>query len=366
MGRHAMNLVPMVGDNEDTGDRLISLRALVRRQKEAATRSGRVQEVMSTSDLTYLADMTDRGMMVSYLKDDIPITYPVLGKRRDTSTLARAGSGHGVDYRLNAARLIPQVAEGASYTTIDPSDESFEARTYKYGVNWPVTWETWLSDSRDMGLIAEYPASWGTSARYTQQYLFTAAYAHNTTLFTAGRGNYMSGAGSQLDADNLDAAIHAIRHFADPAGNVSVYAGPLYLVVPGTLEYTARALVESTSIVTGDAITLPANNNVRGRCTVVVDDFLETLDETYGTTGWYLFCSPAIRPALRYGFLRGYETPSIYVREADARMLFGGASDPFDGDFLTDEIAFKLRFTFGVDVADWRGAYHSTGEAEAE
>ncbi|MFA6652509.1 MAG: hypothetical protein WCS46_07535, partial [Bacteroidales bacterium] len=111
---------------------------------------------------------------------------------------------------------------------------------------------------------------------------------------------------------------------------------------------------------------IPVNNPAARSATVVVDPFLEAIDESYGTTGWYLFADPRIRPAVRYGFLRGYETPSIYVREADARLLFGGATDPFDGDFLTDEIAFKLRFTFGVDVADWRGAYHSTGEAASE
>jgi hypothetical protein len=365
MGLPAVSLVPPIVDEDTSGGREINVRTLVKRQQEAM-RSGRVQEVMSTSDLTYLADVIDRGLMVSYLDDSIPITYPMLGKRRDTTTLARAGSGHGVDYRLNAARLIPQVAEGADYTTIDPSDESFEAHTYKYGVNWPVTWETWLSDNRDLGLLMEYPQSWGLSARYTQQYLFTSAYAHNTTLFTAGQGNYMSGAGSNLTAENLATGVNAIRNFADPAGNVSVYAGPLYLVVPPTLEWTARALVESTVVTTGNTASIPVNNPAARSATVVVDPFLEAIDKSYGTTGWYLFADPRIRPAVRYGFLRGYETPSIYVREADARMLFGGATDPFDGDFLTDEIAFKLRFTFGVDAADWRGAYHSTGEAKAK
>jgi len=54
------------------------------------------------------------------------------------------------------------------------------------------------------------------------------------------------------------------------------------------------------------------------------------------------------------------------VKEADARMLLGGGSDPFDGAFLNDDIEFKVRFTFGVDEVDWRGGYKSTGEAAAE
>jgi hypothetical protein len=361
-----VQLAPMVDDAEDRKERVFNVSKFARATRKRIAQTGRVQETMGSSDFTYMADTIDRGTMVSYLDESIPITYPTLAKRRDTTKLVQGTNGVGVDYRLNAARVVDRVLEGGMYHTVDPSDESFEAHTYKFGFIWPITWEAWLADDRDLGFLMSYPQSFGLSARYTQQYLFTAAYAHNTTFFTAGRGNYMSGAGSQLDADNLDTAIHAIRNFADPAGNVSVYAGPLYLVVPGTLEFKARALVESTTIVTGDALTLPANNKVRGRCTVVVDDFLESLDETYGTTGWYLFADPRFRPAFRYGHLRGFDQPQVFLREADARMMAGGTADLFDGSFERDDIEMKLRFTFGVDEADWRGAYHSTGEAEAE
>lgn len=364
MGLPAVNIQPQVEDAP--GDRFIRMGALAKRARESAFRSGRVQEVMSTSDFTFMADLIDRGTLVSYLDESVPIIYPILGKRRDTTTLARAGSGHGVDYRLNAARQVPRVDEGGEYLTIDPSDESFEAHTYKYGCSWSLTWEAWLSDNRDLGVLMDYPQSFGLSARYTQQYLFTEAYCDSATLFTGAHGNYMSGAGSQLDATNLATAVHAIRNFTDPAGNVSVYAGPLYLVVPSTLELTARTLVESTVIVTGAALTLPANNATRNVATVLVDPFLEACSAANGTTAWYLFADPRFRPALRYGFLRGYEAPGVYVREGDVRPLMGSGVDPFDGDFLSDEIEFKLRFTFGVDEVDWRGGYKSTGEAAAE
>lgn len=364
MGLPAVNRIPQVEDAP--GDRFIRISSLAKRARESAVRSGRVQEVMSTSDFTFMADLIDRGTMVSYLDESVPILYPALGKRRDTTTLARAGSGHGVDYRLNAARLVPQVDEGGEYLSIDPSDESFEAHTYKYGCSWSLTWEAWLSDNRDLGLLMDYPQSFGLSARYTQQYLFTDKYANSATLFTVAHGNLMSGAGSQLDGTNLATAINAIRHFADPAGNVSVYTGPLYLVVPDSLEYTARPLVESTIITTGNTASVPVNNPVFRSVSVYVDPFLEAVSDANGTTAWYLFADPRFRPALRYGFLRGYETPGVYVREGDARPLMGAGVDPFDGDFLSDEIEFKLRFTFGVDEADWRGGYKSTGEAEEE
>jgi len=64
-------------------------------------------------------------------------------------------------------------------------------------------------------------------------------------------------------------------------------------VVPTTLELTARALVESQVVITGDALTMPANNQVRNSATVVVDHFLEAVSTANGTTAWYLFKDPA-------------------------------------------------------------------------
>ena len=42
----------------------------------------------------------------------------------------------------------------------------------------------------------------------------------------------------------------------------------------------------------------------------------------------------------------------------------GGASDPFEGTWLSDDIEFKLRFTFGADQLDYRGAIMMKGAAQ--
>ncbi len=354
-----VSIVPMVDSSEDSGGLLISARKLSAMARARAGRDAyRAQETLSSSDLAYMTDLIDRGTLVSYMDESIPITYPTLSKRRDTTDLTHGASGQGTDYRLNAARLIDRVLEGGMYHTVDPTQESYTAHTYKFGVIWPVTWEAWLRDGRDLALLREFPEAWGLSARYTQQYLFTSGYAYNTTLFTAGHGNLLE---LPLTGANLGAAISTIRNFTDPAGNISHYAGPLYLVVPSALEWTARPLVESTIVSTGGTTATPVNNPAFRSVNVVVDTFLDSIDTTYGTTGWYLFCDPRFRPAMRHGFLRGYEQPQIFVRESDARLMLGGSSDPFDGGFDADEIRFKCRFTFGVDTVDWRGALMSTG-----
>ena len=354
-------------DNEPglAGGDFISLNRVAEARRSAARNgSVRVTEVQTTSDFSYLADTMDRGLMVSYMDQTIPVSYDRIGYKRNTAELARAGGkGRGRDYQINAGRLIPQVHEKGEYLPIDATDTYYELLTHKYGCQWDLSFEAYLSDNRDLGLLRSYPQSWGLSARYTQEYVFTATWAAHPTFFSDARGNLNNDAGGALTGTTLAAGIAAIRNQTDPSGNVAPYAGPLFLVVPPALTLTAQTLVASSAVITGANVTIPADNPVQGAATVITNPFLPVLDDTYGDTGWYLFADPRIRPAVRYGFLNGYEQPEIFVQAAQAQRLLGGGSDPFDGTFLTDDIAFKLRFFFGADLLDYRGAYWSQGRA---
>ena len=359
----AIDLMAEVDANEKGmgGEGFVSLTRLIK----SARRTGRAQETMTTSDFTYMADLTDRGVMTGYLDDTVPISYPALGYKRNTSDLVRGVSGsqtgRGRDYRIDAVKTIPTVAEKGEYLPIDVAEEWYNFATRKYGCQFDVSWEAWLADGRDLGLLQGYPATWGLSTRYTQQQVFTTAYAGSTaTFFSVAHANLGTGA---LSEANLALGIAAIRTQATPAGNVSAYGGKLTLVVPPGLELTARQIVNSTLVVSGAGAARPELNMVAGAVNIVVDAFLPSIDTTQGTTAWYLFCDPRIRPAIRYGFLEGFEEPEIFVKAGEAQRLFGGNADPFDGTFLTDDIEFKLRFMFGADQVDYRGAYMSTGVA---
>lgn len=324
-------------------------------------RAGRVQEVMTTSDFAFMADLIDRGTKQGYLQEQVPVTWPMLGWRRDSATFEDSR-----DYEINAARLIPTVPEKGEYLPIDPTFAQYDWHMAKYGCQWDVSWEAWLRDGRDLNLLRDYPMSWGLSARYTREYVFTQTWAASAVLFTAGQGNLWAQADfasgdALLNAANLGEAIAQLRSFTDPAGNVAAYLGPLYLVVPPALEFTAKQLVNSQYNMGGLGVT-SENNTMYNAANVVVNHFLPTVDAVSGNQAWYLFCSPSLRPAVRYGYLRGYEEPEIFVKEADARALMGGSTDPFEGSFATDDIEFKLRFTFGTGLVDWRGAFMSLGD----
>lgn len=360
-------LIPQIDDGEKS---LAGAGAISLHKVAEVARTGNLQpiadrynvaEVMTTSDFAHLADTVDRGLMAGYINQAVPTSFERLGYRRDTRELARAGGkGQGKDYQIFAPRQIPVVAEKGEYLPIDPDQTYYNFATYKYGCQFDLSWEAWLADSRDLNMILEHPMSWGLSARYTQEYVFTSTWAANLAFFTAGNGNFADGAASALDAEALQAGITAIRNFTDPAGNVLPYTGRLTLVVPPSLEFAAKALVDPAFLRTGAFAALTDTLTV-GSLDLIVNPFLPVIDDTTGTTAWYLFAEPSLRPAVRYGYLQGYETPEIWMRDSDAQRMAGGGSDPFDGSFLDDDIAFKMRFTFGADLVDWRGAYMAAG-----
>ena len=346
-------------DDEATSSNGYTPRGTISLSRYAEAYRTRAEEVQTRSDFGYMADLVDRGVMAGYLDAAVPTTFETLGRRRDTTDLAGAHGGQGKNYSLHAPRAIPRVPEKGEYKPIDTQDESYEFRTYKYGCQWDISWEAYLRDNRDLGLLMEYPQSWGLSARYTQQLEFTSAFAGNLGFFTDARNNYADGQSSALDEDSLDAALTMLQGFTDPSGNILPYAGRVYLVVPPALERTARQLLNATFTINGSAVTL--SNLVNNTAELIVDPFLPAADPVTGQTAWYLFCDPAIRPAVRYGYLQGYDQPEIFVKAAEAQALFSGEEDPFAGTFLTDDVEFKLRFTWGVDLVNWRGAVMMAG-----
>lgn len=337
-------------------------------------RKGLVSEVMTTSDFAYMADLIDRGVMQGNLNESLPLVYETIGWRRDNRDFRAAR-----DYEINAARTIPRVEEKGEYKPLDPEISDYEFQVYKYGCQWDVSWEAWLSDGRDLRLIADYPPSLGLSARYTRAEEFTRAYAVGNPLLVAGRNwfnvaNPFASGNTALTPANLAQAITLMRSFPDASGNVRVYAGPLYLVVPPAQAILARQMAASNSAslewagfgnqgATSVQMTGPPQVTIAG---VVEDPFLPAVDPVNGNTAWYLFADPNFVPAIRYGYLVGYEQPEIWVRDSDARALMGGSEDPFAGSWATDDIEFKLRFTFGVGYAKWQGILGATGEGDEE
>jgi len=141
------------------------------------------------------------------------------------------------------------------------------------------------------------------------------------------------------------------------------------LVVPQHLAVTGEQLVTnvkslrigaggSTSSVQLNYADIPEwLRNMR----VAVNYYLPLVNTTSGKTTWFLFADPAVaRPAIEIGFLRGHESPEIFIKESDQRRL-GGGTDPMRGSFANDTVEYKVSHVLGGVAMDPKGAVVSNG-----
>lgn len=67
-------------------------------------------------------------------------------------------------------------------------------------------------------------------------------------------------------------------------------------------------------------------------------------------------------PVLSSNYLEGYETPSVWIRDSNARNLGGGDVDPMvDGDFDQDAVTTKVRHVHGATLLWGEAIGYSTG-----
>jgi hypothetical protein len=140
------------------------------------------------------------------------------------------------------------------------------------------------------------------------------------------------------------------------------------LVVPPALAITARNILNMTELrVTQSNNQLITRNWVAGELAdLVVNPWLPiiTTTGTVGATAWYLFADPGVgRPAVEIGFLRGNESPALFLKSPNAVRLGGGLVAAEDGSFETDGIDYKVRHVFGGTLMEPKAAVGSKGQA---
>jgi hypothetical protein len=70
-------------------------------------------------------------------------------------------------------------------------------------------------------------------------------------------------------------------------------------------------------------------------------------------TTWYLFADPGVgRPAMEMGFLRGHETPELFMKSSNSVRIGGGLTGAEEGSFENDGIDYKVRHVFGGGLLD--------------
>jgi hypothetical protein len=165
-----------------------------------------------------------------------------------------------------------------------------------------------------------------------------------------------------LTASNLLAAITALKSQKDFDGNPIMFS-KIILVVPQGKEVTAyqllsnnlliaTALTTSTQSTSGAAQIGTTSENVitKFNLEVVVNPWLDIVSgATYGPFSWYLFGAPSNGDCIRLN--------RLCQKMSDKVSLGGAPISPFEGDFDSDSIRWRIRHMFGGTTTDPRFAY---------
>jgi hypothetical protein len=323
------------------------------------------KEAMSTSDFPLLfGDVIDRMLLGAY--QDWPSTWQSYVRRgtvRDFRTVKRF-------YVDGGSSTLDPVKQGGEYPETGLTEGKYEYSVTKRGRAIPLTWETLVND--DLDAFRDIPQTLGRAGKMTEDKVATQLYVDPTgpdaTFFSAGNTNVITG-NPALSVAGLQTAMTVLASHTDTDGN-PIFINGVSLVVPPALKVVANNIINATEILAasgGGAGTgndqIRVANWMRNEVTPVVNPWLPIIDLLTGNTAWYVIANPAAgRPAMELGFLRGNESPQVFVKAPDQLRIGGGMAPVEDGDFATDSVRYKVRHVLGGSLMDPKMAVASTGD----
>jgi len=335
---------------KETVDLLTNAKGLKEHEREYL-----IKEALTTSDFPYLfGDVLDRQVLAAYKAVD-PVWKAFVRQStvKDFKTAYRFAITGGDQY-------LAEVGEKGEYLASERNEAKYEIAVKKYGRQFDISWETLIND--DLGALTDTPRRFGMAATRTEHRIVTGLYADNATLYqtAGGQGNRSTNA---LTIANLETALETMAAMTDANGE-PIMNRAKYLVVPPALEMTARQILTSATKMwvesAGGAATPYPTTNVVSQMglQLIVDPYLPVIDTTgSGATGWYLFADPKDIAALEVARLRGHERPEICMKASDKVKVGGGLLSPFEGDFATDNVFYRVRHVFGGTTLDFRATY---------
>lgn len=269
----------------------------------------------------------------------------------DFGSQANVPPGYSGD--THVAGALPTVAEYAPYPTIGFTASSQSLKVKKSGENLQISWEAVVTDG-DIGVLERVPSAFGRHAAGREDSEATKALVTptglNTGLFTGGTV-IAPGATAPLTLANLENALDLISR--QSYNGTSVQPASRYaLVVPQSLEMTARNILAITNVAeettSGSTVTsIERGNPVAGRVNLVVNEWITKINPS-ATAAWFLIPVPGTtdqNPPVLVNFLRGYETPELWVKDNAAYYLGGGKVPERRGSFDNDDYQIRVRHT---------------------
>lgn len=224
-------------------------------------------------------------------------------------------------------------------------EETFERSVDTFAKMFALTRKMIIND--DLGAFDDLRTRLGRGAARKFRRLFWETFINNSSFFTTGRGNYITGATTNLlvDGVGLQTGITAYRKLKSgdkKQVGVGTLGAPSMLLVPPELEFVAQKLY-----VSGNLSTQQDDNIHRNKYKPVVVNELSDSEYTGNSaTAWYLLGS-LLKPVV-VSFLNGQQNPTV---------------ESADADFNTLGVQFRGYHDFGVDMAEYLAGVKSKGAA---
>ncbi len=376
-----------------------------------------LSEALTTSDFgVYFGDVIDRSVLSNYA--ECPYTWDTYCYRASIqdfrqSKIFRMDRGAAVldgpilpnSYGATGSGSTG-IAQTAEYPERKRVSTDYVDQLYKFGARMGFSWETILND--DLDGLKDTPALFGRAARRTEEERATKLYATSTgpnaTFFSNANLNVVNSTvlpnlstdfglnnNPKLSITSLQAAMTIMMNQRDLDGEPISIEG-VTLVVPPALKIVAMNILNATEVFMNDqggTLATPNANSATSLQRLLTANWAKNIVKlavnyylpvvvtsgSLGQTGWYLFADPnAGRPALRQSFLRGHESPELFMKLPNSVSIGEGRmgpgpgimpgtmnANPMDGDFEGDNISYKVRHVLGGTLLDPICAVASSG-----
>jgi hypothetical protein len=317
-------------------------------------------EAMTSSDFqSWSDDMLDRNVLTEWQHQEVDFSG-IAKIRRDIKDFRTIRA-----YKMDGGLAHPQEVAELEHFKYDMRTQSYLDYTVtKRLKGFAHSWEMTVND--DLSLLTGFPRLIAKSFRLGWQKWVTEKFVDVNgplaTFFTAGNGNRIPN-NPVFSYDSLIAGLGLFTKFKDSDGNpVDLGGGVTLMVGSWDLLMEARRIKNMlTATKASGTHTLESNNFVAELFEIVYNPWIPLVASTAnGNTSWFLFKSPSVgNPAMELGFLRGYDTPILYKRAANAIRIGGGEDST--GDFDLGATDYKGLMVYGGRMVEVTSAVASNG-----
>lgn len=248
---------------------------------------------------------------------------------------------------------LPTVPEQAPYPYVTVSgQEAFYSKLKKLGAKFGFSWEASVNDV--IGFFDQIPGELVQLALDTEEREVYEALINGTTNELATQtlpDGTTTAPNAALTPEAIWAAILQLQNVTVQGRKVGRASGYNVVVPIGTKDFIEWSLGQSIIQIQDGLITYgPGDRSVFNNVAIVESAYLNG-------TEWIVLPKPGAirRPVLELLKLRGYEQPELRVHGDTGQYIGGSAVSPFEGNFDTDGIDYRIRYVAGGVL--WSTAY---------